>query len=66
MNPSQFELIANLAHFKPASKAREAVKLYMLNSMRQAAIADQLGIKPATVSHAVRRFIKTWKAIKQV
>jgi len=66
MNPSQFELIANLAHFKPDSKAREATRLYMLNSMRQAAIADKLGIKRATVSHAVRRFIRTWKQIKQV
>jgi DNA-binding transcriptional regulator LsrR (DeoR family) len=65
MTPAQFELVAHLARFKPNSKAREAARLYLTASMRQAAIASQLGISQATVSQAVKRFMRAWATARR-
>jgi DNA-binding transcriptional regulator LsrR (DeoR family) len=61
MTPAQFDTIAHLARMKPASKARQAARLYMLESMRQQDIADRLGITQQTVSQAVQRFMVAWR-----
>jgi DNA-binding MarR family transcriptional regulator len=66
MTPSQFEAIAMLARMRPHSKAREAARRYMLESKTQPAIAQELGIAQPTVSQAVQRFMKAWKASRLV
>lgn len=66
MTPAQFETLAHFARFKPSSKAREAVRLYIMESQQQHAIAAKLGISPPAVSRACKRFIDTWRKFKQI
>lgn len=66
MKPAQFDTLAHFARFKPASKAREAARLYIIESQPQHVIAARLGISPPAVSRACKRFIETWRKFKQI
>ena len=66
MTQTQFEFIALMARLKPASKSREAARLYLLENKNQPAIAKELGIAQPTVSQAIIRFKKAWNLAKHI